>query len=231
MEELAGWTEVLVTLTYERERGAGLCAREEVEWWTERAAEVLDVSPRARAYASPGHRLSGEVVLERRGRPRRLRPRCRRTEGVRFLLASGRRAEAELAAEQVAELIRAGFDPGGIAVVVRQVRTWGSLLDEVFASCGIPCRIDERRRLGETGLGHAFLEALRGVVLDDAEPLLSYLRGPYSGSRRGARQPIWRLATGGHRVEARGLWLLWRSGLVAAALRAGVRRRSTAGLC
>jgi hypothetical protein len=61
------------------------------------------------------------------------------------------------------------------------MRSWGRLLGEVFASCGIPCEIDERRSVDETGLGHAFLAGLRGVTEEDAEAVFEYLRSPYSG--------------------------------------------------
>ena len=95
--------------------------------------------------------------------------------------ASGRRAEAELAAEQIAELVRAGVKPGDIAVVVRSVSSWHRLLATVFSSCSIPCYLDHRPLLVQTGLGHAFMNAVRGVFLDDAAALLAYLRSPYSG--------------------------------------------------
>jgi hypothetical protein len=181
VEQLSGRVEILVTLTHERERGVGLCALEEVEWWAARASEVLEQSPRTRAYASPAIAYLERSFLH--GEPPAEPPPAKSdSDGVRFLLGSGRRAEAELAAQHIAKLIREGCDPGGIAVVVRQVRPWGRLLRDVFASCGIPCQSEERSRLGETGLGHAFLQAVRGVALDDAQSLLSYLRGPYSGA-------------------------------------------------
>jgi len=108
-------------------------------------------------------------------------PGVSREEGVRFLLASGQRAEAELAAEKIAHLLRSGFRPGEVAVIVRDIRSWSRLLGDVFDSCGIPYRLDDRSLVRETGLGYAFLSALRGVALDDAQALLSYLRSPYSG--------------------------------------------------
>jgi RecB family exonuclease len=181
VQRLSRETEVLVTLNHERESGSGLCAPGEAEWWIERADEIVDVSPRTRAYASAAiahlerFLLSGEV-------PSSDPPGQKEGEGVRFLLSSGRRAEAMSVAEQVAQLIRAGFDPGGIAIVVRQVRTWGRLLGDVFASCGIPHQTDASERLGETGLGYAFLQALRAVAADDADALLSFLRSPYAGA-------------------------------------------------
>ncbi len=181
VQRLSRETEVLVTLSHERESGYGLCAPREAEWWIEQADEIIDVSPRTRAYASAAiahlerFLLSGEI-------PSSDPPAQKEGEGVRFLLSSGRRAEAMSVAEQVARLIRAGFDPGGIAIVVRQVRTWGRLLGDVFASCGIPYQTDASERLGETGLGYAFLQALRGMVADDADALLSFLRSPYAGA-------------------------------------------------
>jgi RecB family exonuclease len=244
--ELASRAEVLATLTYERESDTGLCARAEVDWWTELADQVLEVNPRTRAYSSPAvaylersflraeppTKLPSAVELPSGPAPARVG-----IEGVRFLLASGRRAEAELAAQEIAGLIRAGFDPGGIAVVVRQVGHWASLLEEVFASCGIPCQIDRRRQLGETGLGHAFIAAVRGVALDDADPLLSYLRSPYSAC---APELVSDLETAYRRGAARGAMYLaaMAGGAAAEALRpamavvqgaAGATRRDATG--
>ena len=180
MAELATRAEILVTLAHQRGRDLTMCALEEVDWWTGRACQVVELNPRTRAYASPAiaylekHFMKDKVPFG----PPRTREEA---GGVRFLLASGRSAEAELAAQHISELILSGLDPGGIAVVVRRVQTWGGLLADVFASCGIPCQIDDRRCLGESGLGYAFLEALRGRALDDPEGTLCYLRSPYSG--------------------------------------------------
>jgi RecB family exonuclease len=180
MTELSRRTEVLVVLTHERKRGVGLCAPEEAEWWFERASNVLDLQSPTRAYASPALAYLERAFLE--GQHPSVRPVGEETgEGIHFLLASGRHAEAELTAKHVAALIREGVDPGGIAVVVRQMRAWVGLLGDVFTSCGIPWQADARSHLAETGLGYAFLSALKGVALSDVEPLLSFLRSPYSG--------------------------------------------------
>jgi RecB family exonuclease len=179
MEALSNRVQLLLTLSHERGCGLGLCAPEEVEWWLRRASEIVEVSPRTRAYASPEiEYLERSFVSE--GLRSQPPPARGGADGVRFLLASGRRAEAELAAEHIAELIRTGSSPGSIAVVVRRVRNWSDLLGDVLASCGIPCQIDDHRHLGGSGLGFAFLEAFKGVALDDAESILSYLRSPYS---------------------------------------------------
>ena len=196
VQELARQVEVLVTFTHESDRPVSLCTPAEIAWWTSCAGRVVEVSPATLAYDSPAIAYL-ERHFMRDGRhpeppPAFVEPApqdglrdCHvgtdRPAGVRFLLASGRRAEAELAAQQVAGLLRQGFSPGEIAVVVRKVQTWSSLLAHVFASCDIPHRVDDRRVLAETGLGYAFLAALEGVLLDDAKQVLSFVRGPYSG--------------------------------------------------
>ncbi len=175
--------EVLVTFTYDHSREANLTTPAEIAWWTARAATTETVAPPRRAYTSASieylerHFMSSVVPppAPPAGTDRGIQG------GVRFLLASGQRAEAELAAEKIADLLRGGFRPGEIAVIVRNAHSWGRLLSDVFESCGIPYHLDDRCSVRETGLGHAFLSALRGVVHDDARALLAYLRSPYSG--------------------------------------------------
>jgi RecB family exonuclease len=178
--ELSGHAAILVAFTYDRGRGINLCTPEELAWWEERSAELVEMTPRVEAYSSPAIAYLERLFMADEPRPA-APPAPAGAQDVRFLLASGRRAEAELAAQQIAELLRTGRRPGDIGVVVRQVRTWRTLLADVLDSCGIPYQMDDRCVLAETGLGHAFLNALRGVVLDDPKSLLGYLRSPYSG--------------------------------------------------
>ena len=181
MEALGAVAPIVVTLNYERERGAGLSTPGEFEWWSGRAVDFVDMSPPALAYRAQGIAWLERSMLDLESKKEEAFPEVAAADGVRFLLASGRRAEAELAAQQVAELLRSGIAAGDIAVVVRKVRTWSRLLRDVFGSCGIPCQTDERPLLVETGLGYSFLQALRSAAYDDAEALLCYLRSPYSG--------------------------------------------------
>ncbi len=227
VERLAGATEVLVTLDHDRERGIGLCARREAEWWTRHATQVVDVGPLAPTYASAAVAYLERSLLGISGGDEAPVSE-QESEGVRFMLSSGRRTEAESVAEQIAHLVRAGVDPGGIAVVVRQVRTWGRLLGGVFESCGIPHQIDERHRLGETGLGYAFMQAVRGMASDDAEALLAFLASPYSEA---APEEVRDLEAGYRRGAGRGagaLSVLAGRGMVEALepLRALVPRKS-----
>ena len=55
-------------------------------------------------------------------------PATENGEGIRFLLASGQRNEAELAAEQVADLVPCGCSARDVAVIVRHMKPWGRLL-------------------------------------------------------------------------------------------------------
>jgi len=181
VEALSHRTEVLVTFTYDRSRVVNLSTPGEIAWWTARADKTEIVAPPERAYTSAAVEYLERHFMGAEARPPAPPLSCSKDEGVWFLLASGQRAEAELAAEKVADLLRRGFRPGEIAAIVRNVRSWSRLLGDVFDSCGIPHHLDDRCSVRETGLGHALLSALRGVAVDDAEALLAYVRSPYSG--------------------------------------------------
>ncbi len=180
VEELSRGVEVLVVFTHDRSRPVNLATSAEISWWEARAAKVIEVTTPARAYNSPAIAYLERHFMSVGPRPE-APPAFECGRGVRFLLSAGRRIEAELAAEQIAGLFRSGLRPREIGVVVRHIRQWSRLLGQVFSSCGIPYSVDDRCMLRETGLGYAFLCALRGVALDDAESLLAYLRSPYSG--------------------------------------------------
>ncbi len=177
---LAQATEVVLAFDYERSRARGLTTQSELASWEALATQTVELTPQSLAYTSPAIGYLERHFMDDGPRPEPPRS-WTGSEGVRFLLASGQRNEAELAAIEVADLIRSGLFPGEIAVVVRHMKTWGRLLQDVFASCAIPCEVDERLTLGETGLGHVFLTGVRGVAGDDPIAVLKYLRSPFSG--------------------------------------------------
>jgi len=177
---LAQATEVVLVFDHERSRARGLTSPSELAAWEALAAHTVELTPQTLAYTSPAIAYLERHFMDDGPRPE-APPAWADGEGVRFLLASGQRNEAELAAAQVADLIRSGLRPGEVAVVVRHMKAWGRLLGDVFASCGIPCQVDERLTLDETGLGHALLTGLRGVAEDDPAAVLKYLRSPFSG--------------------------------------------------
>lgn len=180
IETLAGRVPVLITFDHERGRLANLTGRAEVDRWERLADHVKEMPPQTQAYSSPA-----VAYLERHFMddvpPAAPVASNDEMEGVRFLLASGERSEAELTAQHVMRLIQRGFRPGDIAVVVRRTAVRGRLLSQVFDSCAIPYRLDVSLQLAETGLGHAFLQALGGIERGDADALLAYLHSPYSG--------------------------------------------------
>lgn len=183
IEAMAHRVPVVLTLAHERSRAVSLVGAPEVERWQTVAKEVVELPTQQQAYSS-----QAVAFLERNFMASACVPERPFSEGdgvsapgVRFMLASGQRNEAEMAAQEIAELMRAGFPPGRIAVVVRHVQGWRRLLCQVFDSCNIPYRIDGGRRLLESGFGHALLSGIRGWAEDDADALLAYLRSPYSG--------------------------------------------------
>ena len=177
---LAQATEVVLVFDHERSRARGLTSQSELAAWEALASHTVELAPQTLAYTSPAIAYLERHFMDDGFRPEPP-PAWADGQGVRFLLASGQRNEAELAAAQVADLVRSGLRPGEVAVVVRHMKPWGRLLGDVFASCGIPCQVDERLTLDETGLGHAFLTGLRGVAEDDPAAVLKYLRSPFSG--------------------------------------------------
>ena len=96
---------------------------------------------------------------------------------VRLLSAGGERAEVELVAAEVLDLLRAGTPAGEIAVVFREVPPYASLVEQVFSAYGIPFALERFVRLGHTGLGRGALALLRCAGAEGtADDLLTYLR-------------------------------------------------------
>src|SRR4051794_38136255 len=95
---------------------------------------------------------------------------------VRLLEAGGERAEAELVAAEVLELMGDDVLPEDIAVLVRD---GGEVLAQVLESYGVPVNSDRRPRLDRTRLGAGVLAAARAALRDGtAADLLTWLRTP-----------------------------------------------------
>lgn len=188
---------VLLTFDHERSRVASLVSNAEVARWEQVATSVRELPPQSRAYSSPqiarlerllfnrhgdGEVETDEAVVARPGASGHVDVgAAAQEEGVHLLLAAGERSEAELVAQHISALIRRGFRPGDVGVIVRDVSGRGRLVGQALASCGIPYRLDESPQLAFTGIGHAFLRAVRGLALADAASLFEFLTGPYSG--------------------------------------------------
>ena len=100
-------------------------------------------------------------------------------QAVSFHSAGGERAEVELVAARLLELLRAGVMPGDVAVVFREPTAYSSLLEQVFGAYGIPYSIDRTLPFGHTGLGRGLLALIRAAgSAGTADDLLAYLRTP-----------------------------------------------------
>jgi ATP-dependent helicase/DNAse subunit B len=98
---------------------------------------------------------------------------------VRLLEGGGERAELELVAGEVRELLDRGMKPEEIAVVHRLPSAVADLMEEVFGALGIQYALERRVPFANTASGGALVGALR-CVTDDGElgDLLAWLRAP-----------------------------------------------------
>ncbi|HEY1356724.1 MAG TPA: PD-(D/E)XK nuclease family protein [Thermoleophilaceae bacterium] len=99
---------------------------------------------------------------------------------VRLHQAGGERAEVELVAAEVLDLLRDDHvAPGDVAVVFRDPGGYATLVEQVFDAYGLPFSIDRSVKLRQTALGRGLLALLRCARLNGtAEDLLAWLRTP-----------------------------------------------------
>ena len=100
-------------------------------------------------------------------------------EAIAFHSAGGARAEVELAAARVLDLLRGGTPPGDVAVVFRDPPRYSSLVEQVFGAYGVPYSLDRALPFPHTGLGRGLLALIRCAgPRGSADDLLAYLRTP-----------------------------------------------------
>jgi ATP-dependent helicase/DNAse subunit B len=103
-------------------------------------------------------------------------PRVAPNGAVRLLEAGGERAEAELVAAEVLELMGDGVLPEDIAVLVRE---GSEVLAQVLEAYGVPVSLDRRPALGRTRLGAGVIAAARAALPGgSAADVLTWLRTP-----------------------------------------------------
>jgi RecB family exonuclease len=177
LSRLAG-AEVTVSLTYEPGREALRARAEAVEELRPLATRVLELPARDQHYADPArgvlHHLERSLFEPA---PERVEPGA----AVTLLEAGGERAEAELVAGRVLELLRSGVRGEEIVIVHRSLARAGALLERVLAQYGVPVTGGREVAFGHTPLGRGLLGAARcGMLGDGATPgdLLDYLRAP-----------------------------------------------------
>ena len=100
-------------------------------------------------------------------------------EAVAFHTAGGARAEVELAAKRILDLLRAGMAPGDVALVFRDPGGYASLVEQVLGAYGVPYSMDRSLPFAHTGLGRGLLALLRAATAEGtADDVLAYLRTP-----------------------------------------------------
>jgi ATP-dependent helicase/nuclease subunit B len=169
---------VTVSLTYEAGRSA-LGARAEVVEELRPLAERVRELPALDVHYGEASRAALHHLERNLFEPSP--PRVAAGDAVRLLEAGGQRAEAELVAAEVLELIRSGVPGEEIVVVQRSLAAAGPLVERVFEQYGIEVAIDRRVRFGHTPLGRGLLALARCALLGErarAEDLLDYLRSP-----------------------------------------------------
>ncbi|MGD0198097.1 MAG: PD-(D/E)XK nuclease family protein [Solirubrobacteraceae bacterium] len=115
------------------------------------ADELIELGPQSEFYEDPAlHHL--ERALFEDG------ARAAAGAAVRLLEGADERAESELVAAEVAELIAAGFVPGEIAILTRGAP---EPLADALAARAIPHAEDRRDRLDATVIGRTLLARLR----------------------------------------------------------------------
>jgi ATP-dependent helicase/DNAse subunit B len=164
--------EVTVSLTYEAGRAALAARAEAVEELRPLAERVTDLPATDEYYDHPALHYLERRLFE--GTEEQIDP----DRAVRLLEAGGERAELELVAAEVLELLRAGVAGEEIAVIFRHGPT--ALVERVFSEYGIPVELEREIPFGHTTLGRGLLALARCALLPDApaSELIAYLRTP-----------------------------------------------------
>jgi ATP-dependent helicase/DNAse subunit B len=179
LSRIAG-AELTVSLTYEAGRTALTARAEAVEELRPLANNVVELPALDAYYADPALHFLERHLFE--GADERIDP----GRAVRLLEAGGERAEIELIAAEVLELLRAGVPGEEIAVVFRGGAI--ALVERVFSEYEIPVALEREIPFEHTTLGRGLLALARCALLDDApaSELIAYLRTPgvYDGADR-----------------------------------------------
>ena len=176
VETLARHADVCVALAYEPGRAAFAGRAATVELLKPLAERHELLADRSEHYAptarSALHHLERSLFEPE---PARRPP----NGAVRLLEAGGERAEAELVAAEVLELMSAGLLAEDIAVLVRGGADEAPVLGLVLESYGVPVSVERRTPLARTRLGAGVIAAARAAMRHGtAADLLTWLRTP-----------------------------------------------------
>jgi ATP-dependent helicase/DNAse subunit B len=171
LSRIAG-AELAVSLTYEPGRTALAARAETVEELRPLAERVIELPALDTYYKDSALHFLERNLFE--AAPERIDP----GRAVRLLEAGGERAEIELVAAEVLELLGAGTPAGEIAVVFRGGPS--ALVERVFTEYGVPVALATEIPFEHTTLGRGLLALARCALLDGApaSELIAYLRSP-----------------------------------------------------
>jgi RecB family exonuclease len=152
---------VMVSLTYEPGRAAFAGRAGTFQTIVPLASEHRRLQARAEYYAPAArtalHHLERSLF----------EPGAARVDSggaVRLLEGGGERAELELVAGEIAQLLEQGMAAGDVAVLARPASTSMELLEEVFGDARIPFALQRRRVFADTAIGRALIGLLRCVA-------------------------------------------------------------------
>lgn len=172
IETLAHRVDAPVTLSLPGEPGRVALAGRAATLETLRpGADVIELAPLDIHYEDPTlHHLERSLFEDAPAR-------VPAGQALRLLEGGDERAEAELVAAEIAELVAGGCVPGDVAVVTRGASPIGELVAHACAARGVPTVAARRERFVDTALGGGVLAGLRVALLGgDAGDLVRWLR-------------------------------------------------------
>ena len=199
-----------VSLAYEPGRAAFAARGDTFQRLLPLAAEHRCLPPRADRYAPASAALHHlERYLFEPAAP----PSVPAGKALRLLEGGDERAELELVAEGIGELLHRGVQPSEIAVAHRSPARIAELLSEVFRARTIPFALRRSLPFARTATGRALLGLLRAAFVQerdgDAADLLAWLRAPATPRHAEAADELeLRMRRAGVRgvAAARALW-------------------------
>jgi ATP-dependent helicase/DNAse subunit B len=180
LEALSARVDVTVSLPYEPGRAAFGSLRRTADDLTALASTLEELPAAAARHLPPALAHLERSLFEDAERP------TVELEGtIRFLEGAGARGTAELVADELLGLLRAGTPPEEVALVCDSVERWRAPLATVLPAFGVPYAVDERVRLAQTPYGAALLSLLRYAWLSGGRrDLFAFFRSPFAGLRR-----------------------------------------------
>jgi ATP-dependent helicase/DNAse subunit B len=166
------------------------------------AGEIVELEAQATYYEEPALHHLERALFE----PAPQRPSAGRA--IALLEGGDQRAEAELVAQEIAQLLASGFAAGEIAIVTRAGGSAGAVLADALDAFAIPHSRSRRERLGASAVGRGLIALLRCAAgRGDAVELAAWLRLSGADTDQVDELEAWvRRYGSGSLVQARERW-------------------------